>query len=105
MKYDDLARSINRHGSEWTEQVKCCSTCGHLVAFGANGSPCQRNGCDGAVRPIIRYVDTFQPDVPQLLRLAEQLRETRERVRDGEIKGTRDMKQIADGIEEAVANE
>lgn len=105
MKYDDIARAIDRYGGEWAEQIKCCSQCGHLVVAAADGSDCNRPRCTGLFRPLVSFVQTDVPDVPRILQLVEDLRETRDRVRDGEIKGTRDMKRIADGIQEAVADD
>jgi hypothetical protein len=105
MKYQDISRAIDRYGGEWAEQIKCCSQCGHLVVAAADGSECNRPRCNGSFRPLVSFVDVTVPDTPRILQLVEDLRETRERVRNDEIKGTRDMKRIADGIQEALNDE
>jgi hypothetical protein len=53
----------------------------------------------------VSFVEVNVPDTPRILQLVEDLRETRARVKADEIKGTQKMKRIADGIQEAVANE
>lgn len=105
MKYQDISRSIDRYGGEWAAQIKCCSQCGHLVVAAADRSECNRPRCDGSFRPLESFVEVTVPDTPRILQLVEDLRETRARVKADEIKGTRDMKRIADGIQEAVADE
>jgi len=105
MKYQDISRAIDRYGGEWAEQIKCCSQCGHLVVAAADGSECNRPRCNGSFRPLVSFVEVNVPDTPRILQLVQDLRETRQRVRDGEIKGTRDMKRIADGIQEALSDE
>jgi len=105
MKYQDISRAIDRYGGEWAEQIKCCSQCGHLVVAAADGSECNRPRCNGSFRPLVSFVETTVPDTPRILQLVEDLRETRKRVKADEIKGTRDMKRIADGIQEALSDE
>jgi len=101
MKYDDLARMMERHGGEWAEQVNMCGRCGELNAFMPNNEPCPLD-CDGRLYPVAKYVDTFHADVPELIRLRERIEEIADELPGDYWRKRDELNEIAEDMQEAI---
>ena len=103
MKYDDLARMIDRHGGEWIRQVKMCSQCGRLNAFTSDGTNCTlKDDCDGNMRAVERYVDTHTADPLAVSKAAKRLLEHRDGLSGSRWRERNELEDIAENLQGAI---